>query len=200
MAIINPTKYVSVQRLSRFEAKLEDKYSTQVAQQAAVALLESHITNATLIPVDVDSLTPSTTFVKNNILGINGLMYRAKKNTSEFPVVLLVEDGHIVYDEDENGNKAFVVDDYTLSEDWEKFTDASIPRALELMAEQQSNFMEEEQAAMSSFENEIRISVAGVIKSTEKITASSGQQYTVRQILQAMAELMDKAIVYDGAE
>lgn len=177
-----------------------DKMKPSLPTKAAVALLESYITNATLIPVDVDSLTPSTTFVKNNILGIDGVMYRAKRNTSEFPVVLLVEDGHIVYDEDENGNKAFVVDDYTLSEDWEIFTDASIPRALELMAEQQSNFMEEEQAAMSSFENEIRISVAGVIKSTDKITASSGQQYTVRQILQAMAELMDKTVVYDGAE
>jgi hypothetical protein len=172
---------------------------------------KTEVTNATLIPVDIDSLTPTTTFVKNNVIGINGVIYRAKKNTTEFPVVPMVEDGHIVYDEDENGNKAIVIEDFTMSEDWEIWTDASIPRTLEQMADQQLTFMtqqaaqqdafiEQQTGALADFETEVRVSISGVIKSTDEITATSGQKYTVMQLLQAMAELMDKTVVVNAQQ
>lgn len=100
-----------------------------------------------------------------------------------------------------------------MSEDWEIWTDVSIPRALELMASQQSVFVQQqtaqqsafiaqqtaafetEQQLMEDFRLEIRLAVAGAIRESEVITASSGQTYTVRQILQTMAELMDKTVV-----
>lgn len=210
----NGKQYVEV-----FNDGHDDLYIRDIEAQENLARLplvyatKAELTSATIIPIEIDDLTPTTTFVKNNIIGINGVMYRALKNTSEFPVVVLVEDGHIVYDEDEHGRKSFVVDDYTLSEDWEIWTDASIPRALELMASQQSVFVEQqtaqqsafiaqqtaafetEQQVMENFRLEIRLAVAGAIKESEVITASSGQTYTVRQILQTMAELMDKTVV-----
>lgn len=165
---------------------------------------KAELTQATIIPVDIDKLTPSSTFIKNNILFINGVGYRAVRNTREFPVVLLVEDGHIVYDEDENGNIAFVVEDYTLSQDWEKWTDAGIPRTLQLMTDDQNTFMANERAQMAEFKQEIRNDAARLIalaaasiKPSTKFTSSSGAQYTAEQLLQAMTELMDKRVVAD---
>ena len=46
MAITNPTKYVSVQRLSRFEAKLAQKYQTQAI--AAITGLSAETVEAAL--------------------------------------------------------------------------------------------------------------------------------------------------------
>lgn len=165
---------------------------------------KAELTQATIIPVDIDKLTPSSTFIQNNILFINGVGYRAVRNTREFPVVLLVEDGHIVYDEDENGNIAFVVKDYTLSQDWEKWTDAGIPRTLQQMTDDQNTFMANERAQMAAFKQEIRNDAtqlialaADSIKSSTKFTSSSGTQYTAEQLLQAMTELMDKRVVAD---
>ena len=47
----------------------------------------------TLIPVDVNSLTPSSTFAKNSVIGINGVLYRSLRQTSHSPVVMAVQDG-----------------------------------------------------------------------------------------------------------
>ena len=118
MAIENPTKYVSVQRLERFKQKLDPRFES--------------IEAATIIPVDLDEMTPSTTFVKNNVLAINGVQYRAKQDTSEFPVVLQVYEGQFVVNM-VNGAPAYVVDDYTLSDDWEVWGDAGIPQTLQNM-------------------------------------------------------------------
>ena len=80
---------------------------------------------ATLIPVDISTLTPSSTFVKNNVLGINGVLYRAKNNTSTFPVTLATQDGAFVVNTI-NGKICFVVTDPTLNSNCEIWTDASI--------------------------------------------------------------------------
>ena len=163
---------------------------------------KTEVTNATIIPIDIENMTPTMTFEKNSILGINGIMFRAVVDTDEFPVVLLVEDGHIVYDEDENGNKAFVVSDWTQSEDWEIWTDASIPRTLQLMTQQQETFMAAERADMAAFKQEIRndaaqliVLAAQSIKPGTKITSSSGTEYTAETLLVALADLMESTIV-----
>ena len=163
---------------------------------------KTEVTNATIIPIDIENMTPTMTFEKNSILGINGIMFRAVVDTDEFPVVLLVQDGHIVYDEDENGNKAFVVSDWTQSEDWEIWTDASIPRTLQQMTDDQEDFMAQEQADMADFKQEIRndaaqliVLAAQSIKPGTKITSSSGTEYTAETLLVALADLMESTIV-----
>ena len=163
---------------------------------------KTEVTNATIIPIDIENMTPTMTFEKNSILGINGIMFRAVVDTDEFPVVMLVQDGHIVYDEDENGNKAFVVSDWTQSEDWEIWTDASIPRTLQQMTDDQEDFMAQEQADMAAFKQEIRndaaqliVLAAQSIKPGTKITSSSGTEYTAETLLVALADLMESTIV-----
>ena len=195
MAIENPTKYVSVQRLGRFEEKLGQKYATQTAMAAAVA-------DVTPDYIDIEDLEPGMTFPKNSLLAINGISFQALRNTTDFPVVLLVESGHVVYDEDENGNKALVVSDWTKSNDWKVWGDAGIPRTLDNMTAQQEAFMEDEQADMAAFKQEIRndaaqliVLAASSIKPGTKITSSSGTQYTAETLLTALADLMDKTIV-----
>ena len=197
MAIENPTKYVSVQRLGRFEEKLGQKYATQTAMAAAVA-------DVTPDYIDIEDLEVGMTFPKNALLAINGISFQALRNTTDFPVTVLVESGHVVYDEDENGNKAFVVSDWTQSEDWEIWTDASIPRTLQNMTADMEDFESDINTEMSAFKQEIRndaaqliVLAAQSIKPGTKFTATSGVQYTAEQLLQAMAELMNKNVVAD---
>ena len=168
---------------------------------------KSALTAATIIPIDIDELVPGMTFEQNAILGINGVMYRAVRQTTDFPVVLLVESGHIVYDEDEEGRKALVVDDYTLSEDWEIWSDAGIPRTLEQMTDDQEDFMAQEQADMAAFKQEIRndaaqliVLAAASLKPGTKITSSSGTEYTAEALLTAVADLMESTIVVNDEE
>lgn len=206
MSLTNPTKLVNVQELAYFEGKIGDKYATQVGVAATYAT-KTEMTAATIIPIDIDNMTPTMTFEKNSILGINGVMYRATKETTDFPVVLLVEDGHIVYDEDEEGRKALVVDDYTLSEDWEIWSDAGIPRTLEQMTDDQEDFIAQEQADMAAFKQEIRndaaqliVLAAASLKPGTKITSSSGTEYTAEALLTAVADLMESTIVVNDED
>jgi len=78
-----------------------------------------------LIPVDMDSLTTSSTFVQSNVIAINGVFYRAKRNTSSFPITLMTQGGNFLYNEI-NGHRAYIVADYTINTDWEIWTDAGI--------------------------------------------------------------------------
>lgn len=206
MSLTNPDKLINVQELQYFEGKMADKYAT-LAGVAATYATKSALTAATIIPIDIDELVPGMTFEQNAILGINGVMYRAVRQTTDFPVVLLVESGHIVYDEDEEGRKALVVDDYTLSEDWEIWSDAGIPRTLEQMTDDQEDFMAQEQADMAAFKQEIRndaaqliVLAAASLKPGTKITSSSGTEYTAEALLTAVADLMESTIVVNDEE
>ena len=149
MAIQNPTKYVTVRRLNRFRQKFSADES--------------------LHPVDVNSLTPSSTFVKNAIIGINGVIYRSKQATSHFPVTLVVSGGAFVVSQTQSGKIAFVVSDQTIHSDWEQWTDAAIEYWVE-----QLNATKLEMSSTMTYQ---------------------GQQYTVQQLLEAVASLMQKTIV-----
>ena len=124
-----------------------------------------------LHPVNVSSLTPSSTFTKNSVLGINGVLYRATADTSNFPVTLTIDNGQFVFDV-VNGKKAFVVSDPTINQGWEIFTDAGIEYWLSQKAD-----------------------VADVLAAN--ITAN-GKTYTVRQLLEATVYLMGRTVVLEG--
>ena len=47
-------------------------------------------------PVDMSTLTPTSTFKKGSVLAINGVFYRATTDTSNFPITLVVQDGKFV--------------------------------------------------------------------------------------------------------
>jgi len=82
---------------------------------------------------------------------------------------MVVSDGKFVTHE-VNGQKAFVVQDMTVNADWDVWMDAGLSYAYSL-ADQRITALE-----------------------TETYTAN-GEQYTRRQLLQAVAELMQKTIV-----
>ena len=127
------------------------------------------IAGGVLCPVDISTVTPSTTFPKNAVLGIGGVLYRAKRATASMPLTMVVSDGKFVTHE-VNGQQAFVVQDMTVNADWEVWMDAGLSYAYSL-ADQRITALE-----------------------TETYTAN-GEQYTRQQLLQAVAELMQKTIV-----
>lgn len=232
MAIKNPTKYVSVQRLGRFEEKLGQKYATSAAVASSYAT-KQEMTQAAIIPVNLDEMTPTSTFIRNSILFINGVGYRAKQNTTHFPVVLLTDGGQFVVNI-VNGAPAYVVSDYTLDEDWEIWGDAGIPQTLANMQQDLDDALEQMEADLSrtsqkiqedcdatlqqiqtstgqavseieadqaEFINEATSIVEQSLKSTSRITTSDGQtQYTVQQLLTAMADLMGHTVVVHPGE
>lgn len=152
---------------------------------------KQEVSDATLIPLNMEQLTPSSTFVKNNVLGINGILYRAKQNTSEFPVSVVTDKGRFVYDTDKYGNKAYVVSDYTLSQAWEKWSDAGINYSLSVIDSRLSYFNNLQIALrLTQIESLLRN-----IQQTLGDVTVDGQTYTVRGILTELAKLMDKDVV-----
>ena len=83
-----------------------------------------------LLPINMDNLSTSSTFVKGNVVAINGIFYRALRNTSNFPITLMTQGGNFLYNE-VNGHRAYIVADYTLNSDWTVWTDASIDYHIE---------------------------------------------------------------------
>ena len=215
MALTNPTSLVDVQGLERFKQNLDPRFES--------------IEAAALIPVNLDDMTPQTTFVKNNILAIDGVQYRAKKDTTHFPVVLLTDGGQFVVNI-VNGAPAYVVSDYTLDADWEIWGDAGIPQTLANIRQDLDDALEdlsrtsqkiqedcdttlqqiqastgqavsEIEADQAEFINEATSIVGQSLKSTSRIMTSDGQtQYTVQQLLTAMADLMGHTVVIHPEE
>ena len=132
----------------------------------------------TLIPVDVNSLTPSSTFAKNSVIGINGVLYRSLRQTSHSPVVMAVQDGAFVT-HTVNGRIAFVVDDTTIHSDWELFTDASVEYWIKSL-----------NARITTLEGAFGELVEGV--------TYNGTTYTPKQLLTEVAKLMDKTVVTES--
>ena len=85
----------------------------------------TYVNGRSMRPVNINTLTPSSTFLLGDIIGINGILYRANKNTSSLPVTFATEDGDFVT-HSVNGYIAFVITSWTVSADWDVFMDASI--------------------------------------------------------------------------
>jgi hypothetical protein len=194
MALTNPTNLVDVQCLERFKQQTDQLYASQ-SQVAASYATKNELSQATIIPVDLDSMTPSTTFVKNNILFINGVGYRAKKDTTHFPVVLVVQNNQFVVDI-VDGAPAYVVSDYTLDEDWEVWGDAGIPRTLDQMRTDLDESIEQMEGDQAAFISEATTIVRGSVKLSDLVANTAGtRSYTVQQVLRAVADLMESTIV-----
>lgn len=186
----NPNRVVRVKDLDRFKSNTDGLYATKTVVATTYAT-KQEVSDATLIPLNMEQLTPSSTFVKNNVLGINGILYRAKQNTSEFPVTVVTDRGRFVYDTDKYGNKAYVVSDYTLSQAWEKWSDAGISYSLSVIDSRLSYFNNLQIAnRLTQIESLLRN-----IQQTLGDVTVDGQTYTVRGILTELAKLMDKDVV-----
>jgi len=126
----------------------------------------------TLLPVDISTLTPASTFPKNAVVGINGVLYRATGATQNLPCTLTVQDGQFVVNI-VNGKMSFTVTDPAPNEGWEVFTDASI-----------EFWISQLNARITALEGETY--------------TANGQQYTRQQLLQAVAELMSRTVVVNA--
>lgn len=125
-----------------------------------------------LLPVDISTLTPASTFQKNAVVGINGVLYRAKRDTQNLPCTLTVQNGAFVVNI-VNGKTAFTVTNPAPNEGWEIFTDASI-----------EYWVSQLNARITALEGETY--------------TANGQQYTRQQLLQAVAELMSRTVVINA--
>lgn len=153
--------------LSQFWSSITAVFATK--QQVTEGLATKAPLSAALYPVDVNTLTPTSTFVANAIIGINGVIYRAKQATSNFPVVLQVDNGAFVVDI-VNGKKSFVVSNPTVHSDWEQWTDAAI-----------EYWTAQLDARITALEG--------------KTITYNNVTYTVNDLLTGMASLMAKTVV-----
>ena len=155
------------------------------------------VADGTLYPVDISTLTPTTTFRKNAVLGINGVLYRAKVATSAFPVALVTDDarGQFVIDM-VNGKRAFVIDDPAVHQDWEVWTDAGIEYWIALQDARMSALAEQKQDVISDLTT-IRSNAALAVSALQMTSTVGygGQTYTVQELLKAVASLMGKTVV-----
>lgn len=167
----------------------DKKYLSKIVKGGnTIHMKDSEAQDSILRPIDIRTLTPSSTFVKNAVIGINGVLYRSVRATSNFPVTLTVEGNAFVVNI-VNGKIAFVVSDPTINQDWEIFTDASI----EYWVEQINTALAGKQATISDIDT-IRSNASAAIKTTSEYTAGN-VTYTATQLLQAVADLMNKTVV-----
>ena len=133
---------------------------------------------AALLPVDISTLTPSSIFQKHAVIGINGVLYRAKQATQQMPCTVVVDDqtGQLVT-HTVNGKVSLVVDDPTPNSDWEVWSDAASEYWISLLDQRLSRF---------------ETMLAGI--SPDGITIN-GNTYTVQQLLENLAKLMGKTVV-----
>lgn len=150
-----------------------------------VSQLKIAYDGAALLPVDISALTPSSSFPKNAVLGINGVLYRAKRATADFPVTLSVDSGEFVTVE-AGGKTAYVIADATLSEDWEVWTDAAIEYWQQLLATR-TTALEQANAAL-----EQRIAA---LEATLSPYTYNNKSYSVPDLLNALATLMPEVVV-----
>jgi hypothetical protein len=141
--------------------------------------------DAALYPVDISTVTPQTTFRKNAVIGIGGVLYRAKRATASMPLTMVVSDGRFVTHE-VNGQIAFVVQNMTVNTDWDVWMDAGMAYAYSL-ADKRITTLEQALPA-------VRTTADSALQPTTTYSAN-GQQYTADELLKAMAELMTKTIV-----
>lgn len=139
-----------------------------------------------LLPVDISTLTPASTFQKNAVIGIGGVLYRAKRATASMPLTMVVSDGKFVTHE-VNGQQAFVVQDMTVNADWEVWMDAGLSYAYSLADQRITNL---EQALPA-----VKTTADSALQPETTFVTEGGTSYTAAQLLQAVAELMQKTIV-----
>ena len=94
--------------------EVTDAVAEEIAQEGGYAI----------IPVDESTIGPSATYQKNAVLCLDGVIYKANKQTQKLPFPMVVEDGRILtvtlY-----GRTVLVRASNTKSADWDVWIDAS---------------------------------------------------------------------------
>lgn len=94
--------------------EVTDAVAEQIAQEGGYAI----------VPVNESMIGPTATYEKNSILCLDGVIYKANKQTQNLPFPMVVEDGKILtvvlY-----GKTVLVRASNTKSEDWDVWIDAS---------------------------------------------------------------------------
>lgn len=109
------------------ESDMQFAYKTELqSEQNRAMTKEAQLQGQIIRPINMDALTPSSTFLGNDCVAINGVFYRALRNTGDFPVTMVIQNGQFVYNQSASGHKAYVVADGTLHSDWEVWSDSSI--------------------------------------------------------------------------
>jgi len=111
----DPGKDLDYESMTAAEKQaLEEAVADRISQEGGYALL----------PVNESTLSPSSTFVKNAIICIDGVIYRAKRETNTLPFNFMADDGKFVV-QTILGHTCFVRVTNTLNTDWEVWIDAS---------------------------------------------------------------------------
>ena len=165
---------------------------------------------AALYPVDINTLTPQSTFRENSLIGFNGVLFRSTRATEDLPYTLVTESGRFVYHEID-GCKAFVIAGTTLNDGWEVFTDAGLDyRTASIsasLAEHAGNAVVHVTTAERSAWNAKQEAIGDIdtiranaskgataVHLTDTVTVGT-RSYTVQALLNAVASLMEKTIV-----
>lgn len=189
-SVLTPKQWFSenlLLTLRQFWSSITAVFATK--QQVASGLSEIAEIAAPLHPVNINTLTPSSTFVANAIIGINGVIYRAKQATSHFPVVLATSGDALVV-QVINGKKSFVVSDPTVHSDWEQWTDAAIEYWISQLAAR-ATALENADVALAS-----RITaLETALQSRPDNITYGGVAYSASDLLTAMASMMSKTVV-----
>ena len=83
-----------------------------------------------LNPFEIEDIAVDTTFAENDVIALNGVIYRCTSATSNTPLTLVSQDNCFVYNE-LNGQKAFVVANNTLQSGWEVWIDTGVDYYIE---------------------------------------------------------------------
>ena len=78
-----------------------------------------------ITPVDMDLLTPSSTFAAGDAIAFNGVIYRATGATDNFPIPLVVSGNNFVVNE-YKGYKAYVRGSEVIQDGWQVWLDTGL--------------------------------------------------------------------------
>lgn len=82
-------------------------------------------------PADVSDLSAESTFRRNELVAINGVIYIATEDTDNLPVLPVMEGDELVV-ETVNGYECLVVADYTVQQGWAVWLDLGVRHLLAL--------------------------------------------------------------------
>ena len=199
-------KYFSIINNGTEDLEVKDAEArTELATKASLTQLD----DASLYPVDVSSLTPSTTFRKGSVIGINGVLYRAAADTTYLPFTLVVQDGAFVTVE-VGGIDVFIIADPTLNLPWKPWTDASVQAHLtdldlRLSTLETMNYkgrieaIEEANKTISQTLALHESRITAVEARTQSVTYN-GHTYTLQQIMEQVAKLMETTVIIEQPE
>jgi hypothetical protein len=78
-----------------------------------------------LNPVDESTITAATNFHQNDILAIDGTIYRCTQTTNNLPVSVVFQGNKVLYVEN-NGHRAYVINSYSLQSGWEVWLNSGL--------------------------------------------------------------------------